>query len=264
MAWNARTLIAVVLAAWLPGAAAAAANRYADMRSAAVKRCEVMDPSEYQSGLFFNPDGYRSFYVRSACFQDAAVRFRDESLCARVKERWSLLSSSWGYSGRHCRKLVAEGAAADRKTLEEMRSRYLQGAVTLRDFRIERNGNGRDFDIIPSFDGGYAHGYTLRFEIIDAPDAAGSVLLDSSGFYLKGNDNIRIYVRLIDIRSRFPRFELERPYRVRGTLTFDVGTGGQSGMWSDAFIARVFPLMERSKGLVRDVTFGSGGRRLER
>jgi hypothetical protein len=264
LVWNARTLIAMGLAMWLAGAAAAAENRYADMHSAAVKRCEVMDPSGYQSGLLFNPEGYRSFYVRSACFQDAAVKFRDESLCARVKERWSLLSSSWGYSGRHCRQLVAEGAAADRKALEETRSRYLQGAVALRDFRIERNGNGRDFDIVPSFEGGYAHGYTLRFEIIDAPDAAGRVLLESSGFYLNGNDNIRVYVRLVDIRSRFPRFDLERSYRVRATLTLDVGTGGQSGMWSDAFIARVFPIAERSKTLVNDVIFGNTVRRIER
>jgi hypothetical protein len=46
--------------------------------------------------------------------------------------------------------------------------------------------------------------------------------------------------------------------------TLDVGTGGQSGMWSDAFIARVFPIAERSKMLVNDVMFGSTVRRIER
>jgi hypothetical protein len=57
---------------------------------------------------------------------------------------------------------------------------------------------------------------------------------------------------------------LERSYRVRGTLTLDVGTGGQSGMWSDAVIVRVFPISERSKMLAKDVTFGNTVRRIER
>lgn len=250
-----RAMAFLVLAGWLIDAAAA--NNYAEMRSAAVKRCEAIDPSEYQSGLAFNPEGYRSLYVRSACFQRAAVMFRDESLCAQVRERWSLLWSSWGYSGKRCRALVTEGAAADRKSLEEMKSRYRKAAVTLRDFRIEMNGNGRDFDIIPSFDPGYAHGYTLRLEIVDAGAAGESVPVATSGFHLGGNENIRLFVTQADMRRRFPRFELARPYRVRGTLILEVGNGGQGGMWSDAFIERVFPVSARSKSLVKEIAFGA-------
>lgn len=246
-------LVIAVLAGWLIDPAAAAS--YAEMRSGAVKRCEAIDPSEYQSGLALNPDGYRSFYARSACFQNAATMFRDETLCAHVKERWSPFWSSWGYSGSRCRKLAADGAAADRKALEETRSRYLKGPVKLRDFRIERNGNGRDFDIIPLFDPGYDHGYALRFELIGAGAAGESVQIHSSGYYLRGNDNIRIFVRQADIRKQLPRFELERPYRVRATLILDVGNGGLGGMWSDAFIERVFPVAARSQVLVRQVTF---------
>jgi hypothetical protein len=48
---------------------------------------------------------------------------------------------------------VAENIAADRKLLEEKRNGYLNRAIQRRDFRIERNGNGRDFDIIPTFTG---------------------------------------------------------------------------------------------------------------
>ena len=251
----ARPLVFVVLAGWLAGPAAAAGNQYVEMRAAAVKRCEAIDPAEFQSGLIFNPDGYRSYYVRSACFQDAAVMFRDAPLCAQVKERWALFSSSWGYSGKRCRKLAAEGAAADRTALEEMKSRYAQGAVRLRDFRIERNGNGRDFDIIPSFDSGYAHGYTLRFEIVDWAGKEGSVLLESSGFYLRGDDNIRLFVRQGDIRQRFPRFQPGSTYRVRGALMVEVGYGGQAGMWSEAFIERVFPAAERTRFLEKDAKF---------
>jgi len=41
----------------------------------------------------------------------------------------------------------------------------------------------------------------LEFEIVDAGPP---VLLHSSGYYLDANSNLRIYVRLADIRERFP------------------------------------------------------------
>ena len=249
-----RALIVAACAGSLFGAGAAAGSGYAEMRAAAVKRCEAINPAEYQTGLMLNPAGYRSYYVRSACFQRAAAEFRDESLCREVKRRWSLFSSSWGYSAKHCRQLVEEAVAGDRKELEEERSRYRQGAVKLRDFRIERNGNGRDFDIVPAFEAGWAHGYTLRFEIVEAA-AEGSVLLDANGFHLSGNDDIRVFVRQADIRQRFAGFELGRPYRVRGTLTLSVATGRTGGRWSEDFIERVFPAAQRSQMLVKDVIF---------
>ena len=36
---------------------------YAEARSKAVTACEAIDPSQSESGLIFNPDGYRSYYV---------------------------------------------------------------------------------------------------------------------------------------------------------------------------------------------------------
>ena len=122
----------------------------------------------------------------------------------------------------------------------------------LRDFRIEPNGNGRDFDIVPEFQAGYAHGYVLRYEIVEA---TGTVLLHTSGYYLAGSDNIRIFVRQADIRQRFPGFEVGRRYRVRGTLTLGVATGNMGAVWSDAFVERVFPSAERSQTMVKDVAF---------
>lgn len=244
-----------MLAGWWLDAGATAGNPYIEFRAAEIKRCEAIDPAEYQSGLLFNPDGHRSFYARSVCFQNAAVKFRDAALCAQVKERWSLFSSSWGYSTKHCRELVAAGMAADRKSLEETKGHYKKGAVRLRDFRVVRNGNGSDFDIIPSLEPGYAHGYMLRFELIDAEGAGGGVLFASSGFHLKGGDNIWIFVRQADIRQRFPRFELQRTYRMRATLVLSIGFGGQGGMLSDAFIERVFPATERTQTLVKEIAF---------
>ena len=227
---------------------------YDDQRSSALKSCQAIDPAEYRSGLAFNPDGYRSYYVRSDCFQRTAVLFRDETLCAQVRERHSLFSSSWGYSSARCRELVAAGLATDRKNLEEMKKNYLAGAVRLRDFKIERNGNRRDFDIIPTFAGNYAHGHRLRFEIV--PSGRGQeILLHASGYYVDANSNLRIFVRQDEIRARFAEFALDRSYLVRATITLDVGNGGLAGMWSDAFIDRVFPMRERSQSLEKEVRF---------
>ena len=243
----------VLSVAGLLMAPAAEAFDYAEWRSKAITACEAMSASDSQSGMLFNPDGYRSYYVRSKCIQDAAVTFRDAALCEQVKERRSLLFSSWGYAPARCRQLVAEGAARDRTALEDLKRAYAAGGITLRDFRVERNGNGRDFDIIPVVTGTYAHGYMLTFEIL--PDADAPRLLYTTGSYLDEKSNLRYYVLQVTIRQQFPAFALNRAYTVRATVTLDVGFGGQSGYWSPAFIERVFPIRERSQSMTRLVMF---------
>jgi len=248
---QAKVILFAAIAALTAPAAVSSAS-YEELKAAALKRCEALDPTAYQSGLLFNPDGYRSFYLRSECLQKTAVEFRDESLCAEVKQRRSLFSSSWGYAPARCAKLVRAGVAADEKTLTEMKQSYGHGAVKLRDFRVERNGNGGDFDLLPSFAGSYAHRYVLRFEIV-APDQ--SALLHSAGYYLDGSNPLRIFLRREEIRSRFAAFIPAQLYTVRATLILDTGSGGQAGRWSEPFIERIFPPRERSQSLDRDVRF---------
>jgi len=249
----------IFLTATLWGAASSAlplfAAGYDEMRAAAVGRCEAIDPSASQSGLAFNPDGFRSYYVRSECLQTAAVLFRDEALCDQVKERVALLWSSWGYSPKHCRELVQQGVAEDRRTLEEMKSRYAQGGMKMTDFRVQRNGNGRDYDIIPAFSGTYGHGYQTTFEIVD-PDAGNvPVLLYSSGHYVDATSRLQLYVVASDVRRRFPGLRTNRSYAVRASLRLDVGNGGPSGCWSDRFIEQVFPVRERTQSLTKQIVF---------
>jgi hypothetical protein len=188
----------------LLGCVSAAANQYDESKTAALKRCETIDPAAYQSGLMFNPDGYRSFYLRSQCFQQTAIEFRDPALCDRVRQRRALASSSWGYSREQCEKQLRAGIAADRKNLEAKKQEYLQGAIRLQTFRVVRNGNGRDYDIIPLFTGTQKNSYLLRFEIVEANSGKETVLLHSSGYYLDGNNDIRIYLPVAEIRQRWP------------------------------------------------------------
>ncbi|WP_109488411.1 hypothetical protein [Occallatibacter savannae] len=243
----------VCLAALLGALPHCAASDYAQRKAAASLHCESINPSEYETGLAFNPDGYRSFYVQSECFQNAAIQFRDASMCDRVRRRFSLLSSSWGVSTAQCRKLVAQGIATDRAEIEAERRSYLPGPPRLLSFRIERNGNGRDFDILPEFAPGYSHGYTLSFEIIGA--RKDPILLHSDGYYLDQNPILRIFVRQSEIRARFPELQLNHPYQVRATVTLSIGNGGMSGYWSDEFLEKEFPARARSQTLIKEITF---------
>lgn len=232
-----------------------AAPDYGVDRAASVKACEAIDAAASQSGLMGNPDGYRSYYDRSMCFQQTAVNFRDDSLCAKVRQRRSLLFSSWGYSPAQCRTLVAAGIASDRATMEALKRKYLKGAVGLRDFRIEPNGNGRDFNIIPAFTGGDAAGYRLTFEILPSQAGAPPALVHSSGYWLDARANLQIYVRAEDIRRVLPGFAPDRTYEVRGTAILSVPIGDGEARWSDAFVERAFPARERSQSMIKQVKF---------
>ncbi|MGA8089882.1 MAG: hypothetical protein WCA10_21610 [Terracidiphilus sp.] len=248
---NRATFVSLAFLCVLPSASPA--SDYAARRTAAKQQCEAIDPSAYQSGLFFNPDGYRSYYVQSECFQKAAVQFRDARLCDRVRRRWSMLSSSWGVSSTQCQKLVSNGVAADRTELEKEKQLYAARPVRLLRFRVERNGNGRDFDFIPEFSPGYAHGYRVVLEIVDVREQP--ILLHSDGYYVDPNSRLNIFIRQADIRSRFPEFQLNHTYKARATILLSVGMGGDSGYWSDEFIENTFPLRERSQSLTIESKF---------
>lgn len=247
--------LGLALLAALVAAGPSAGSGYEQARESAVRRCDAIDPAEYQTGLFFNPEGYRSYYVRSQCLQRVAVEFRDEVLCARVLRRRAWFSSSWGISQAQCAKLVRSGIAADEETLGAQRRSHRRGRIRLVDFEVLRDGNGRDYDIVPSFAGDPPHAYRLRFDLIPGGAGGGAVTIHSGGYHLERDSRIRIFVRREEIRARLPDFEPGQLHAVRATLIFEVGNGVQGGRWSDAFIERVFPERERTQSLEREVRF---------
>ena len=230
----------------------ASADDFADRHAAAIKNCQAISPADFQSGLLFNPEGYRSYYVRSKCFQRTAEDFRDATLCDNVRERRDFFSSSWGYSKSNCLKLVRAKVEQDRVLIEEEKASYTQGRpVHLMDFTIVANGNGKDFDIKPIFSAGYAHGYHLNVTLIDPQAQGKSALIHSSGYYLNGQDNILIYLPTKNIYERFPQFSLDRSYIVEVQLTCNAGNAEMK----EAFINDVWPVKERSQTLTKTVTF---------
>lgn len=226
-------------------------SSYDSRRAADVTRCKGIDSSAYQTGLFMNPDGYRSFYLRSQCFQETAIRYRDDRLCSNVRRRYALTSSSWGYSASRCRALVKEGRTADDKVVDDLKARYARGHLTLRDFELKLNGNGRDFDVLPAFSGGPGAGYSMTIDAI--PPRGAPVLIFRNGYFLDATSIMNIYVRREDARQRFPALPQEGPQRLRVTITLSMPVGNNDAVWNDAFIERAFPARERSQAITKDV-----------
>jgi hypothetical protein len=173
---------------------------------------------------------------------------RGETTILAVLIELGILESPLPRACRTRRGRGSKDAGRDQAVLRQ-RSRYAA------DFRIERNGNGRDFDVIPSFTGEYAHGYVLRVEIVPSETGKETAVLHSSGYYVDGNSKLQVFLRQDEIRKRFPDFALDRPYTLRATLILDVGNGGQSGLWSEGFIEQVFPIRERSQSVTRQIRF---------
>jgi hypothetical protein len=245
-------VLVALLVALVPSVEQTPAPTYQAMRAAAIAACDAIDAADYQTGLAFNPAGYRSYYVRSECFQKTAVQFRDLTLCDRVRQRRALFSSSWGYSPANCRTLVARAVDADRTEIGEIRRRYRSGSMRLRDLRIERSGNGRDYDVIPAFEGTEGHGYTITIEIVSA---AGPAVVHIDGYYVDPRSALRIFIRRQDIAAHVPRFEPGRTYQVRATATFTIPAGGGSRFMSESFLESVFPVHERTQSVSRAIRF---------
>ena len=69
--------------------------------------CEALPRRAYVSGLIFNPKDRQTFYVRSHCYYEAAVRDTNQALCARVREKWHLFLGGSYYREAGCRAAVA-------------------------------------------------------------------------------------------------------------------------------------------------------------
>lgn len=236
------------------GTLAARAAEYDVQLQQSVIRCEQIDADDYQTGLWFNPDGYRSYYIRSNCYQQAAERLRTPQLCAQVNRRLALFSSSWGVSESNCRAQVAKKLEKDRTELMTLRQQYLEDPVRLVALRMEPNGNGRDYDFIPLFEGNFAHRYRLTLSLID--DLGSRHLIHENSYHISGPDSrLSLYVRRTDIQAAYPPLEPDRNYRLQAQLELSVGTNMTDGMISDDVLEGVFPAAERTQSLVTNVSF---------
>lgn len=220
----------------------------------ATASCEQIDPRDYETGMWLNSEGYRSYYKQSMCFQRAAVEFRDAPLCDKVRRRFALFSSSWGYTRDNCRSLVETAQAEDRAKLQQLRQQYLAGPVKLTSLTVEKNGNGRDYDFIPRFADGFAYGYQLEFRVID--ESRTPQLILQHGSYLTGAaDNLRLFLYREQLRERFPDFEFGHVYELEVRVILSVGLGGIGSWMREEFLEEVFPEVERTQVFLTTASF---------
>jgi hypothetical protein len=235
-------------------AGAQTASAYDGHRAAAIRVCDAIDPARYESGLLFNPVGYRSFYAQSECVQQAAIRFRDDALCGHVRERRALFWSSWGISPSACRSRVSDGIAHDQAVLRELRGAYEQHGIRLRDFRIELDNNGRDYEALPIVTGDNGHRYDLRLDVRLAPGSA-PLTLHQNGYWMTGDSQLRVYLTRTVVRALLPDLAPARRYLVTMTMTLTLPQGDAGAEWSDGFVERIFPQHARTQTLTKTVNF---------
>lgn len=121
----------------------------------------------------------------------------------------------------NCRRLVHGQTETDRRALEHLKAAYASGRLELKDLRVERNGNGRDFDLVPTFGGTGKGSYLLTIEILPG-NSRSPVPVYSAGHYVEPDANLRLYVTGAEIRRRLPDFVPGGRYTVRTTMTLSV------------------------------------------
>lgn len=204
-------VIALVLLDGRPGNAAEFRCNACDVKAADVERCRRMDPADYSTALFFNPDGMTTLFARSSCLQGVAVKYRDASLCEEVRERKSLFFDGSAISRASCERRVQERARRDPKVV-------ISDIYRLADVAYFRNGNGRDIDVRVGFSGSYRHQYELTVSMVDEAGANIETLHRDGHSLGASTGGLRILVRQAQVAAAAGALAMEPPYRFRVTL----------------------------------------------
>ena len=218
---------------------------YQEQLERMVANCEQIPAFKSHSGLVLNPEGYQAYWERSACYQKLAIRFRKSSYCEKVFQRYALFSSSWGYSKKTCKKRVAEEREKDKAYLLSLRDQFARTPVILVDLDIIKNGNGKDFDVIPLFTWGYKSSYEMTLSLIDEQAERYDIAKTS---FLLGEDrpDIRWFIRRQMFEDAMPGFDDKEQYIVESRLTASVSVGRSNSVWDPNWIESVWPRKERS------------------
>jgi hypothetical protein len=190
------------------------ADELAARLHAATLHCNNIPSQEYETALIFNPPGMQTLYPRSVCFQELAVKLRDDSLCDSVKERKSLFFDGSGISGEKCRQLVQEQVSRDRTIGSQIKDIYRVAGVS-----FERNGNDKDVDVKIIASGSYRHTYNVTIALVSTPDKAERIVYRNDHFFGPGAEKLVLYIPQPVILSALMGRPLENPCRVRTRLT---------------------------------------------
>jgi len=218
---------------------------YQEQLERALSNCEKTPAFKSRSGLFFNPQGYQAYWERSACYQKLAIKFRQSSYCKKVFQRYTIFSSSSGYSRQNCKQQVAEEREKDEAYLLSLKNKFARGPAILVDLDIIKNGNSKDYDVIPLFTSGYKSSYEMTFSLID--QHATRYDIDKTSFVLgEEKPKIRWFIPRKIFDDAMPGFDDTDQYIVESWLTASVPVGRANVTWDPRWVESVWPRKERS------------------
>lgn len=130
--------------------------------------CAQMSARSYASGLTDGawmalPGGGRTYYYRSACYQELARRTGNASWCAQVKERKTLFGDGSAVSPAQCERQVAQ-VQSDRAELQARAARHaaaVQGAFTVSGVTASEQTQG-DWMLLVTLEGRLPGRYRLE------------------------------------------------------------------------------------------------------
>lgn len=130
--------------------------------------CAQMSPHSYASGLTDGawmalPGGGRTYYYRSACYQELARRTGNANWCAQVKERKTLFGDGSGVSPAQCERQVAQ-VQSDRAELQARAARHaaaVQGAFAVSSVKASEQTQG-DWLLLVKLEGRLPGRYRLE------------------------------------------------------------------------------------------------------
>lgn len=220
MAGQAIAIARFLICGWVPIACVFSsisdgqADELRAFREAAVLNCSRIPPNKYETALIFNPSGMQTLYPRSVCFQEIAVKLRDESYCNEVKESKSLIFDGSAISAGRCRQLVQEQVSRDRTLASQVKDIFRVSKVN-----FERNGNGKDFDAKVIATGSYPHRYSVVIALLIEPDSSVRVIYRNDHFFGPSANGLSLYIPQRVILGALDGRPLEIPYRVRTRIT---------------------------------------------
>ncbi len=217
---------------------------YRERLAAAKARCETIPARKSHTALWFNPEGYRSYYERSMCYQELALHFRQPQFCQRVRQRRSLFGSSWGYSEQQCGKLVRQAISQDAASIEKLRDIYIHNPVQLIGVKLRQDGNGRDLDVLPVFSAGARQAYRFSVFIVDARGQRHR-LIEQAFSLGQAKPSIVLFVKRGKVMRAAPGFSPSAPKLWVFELELVLPAGRGQALWPPAWLENRWPRAQR-------------------
>lgn len=130
--------------------------------------CARISSNSHASGLTDGawmalPFGGRTYYYRSACYQELARRTGNVSWCTRVKERKTLFGDGSGVSPAQCERQVAQVQSnrAEQQASAARHAAGVQGAFTVRNVKATEQPQG-DWQLAVNLEGSLPGRYRLE------------------------------------------------------------------------------------------------------